>query len=163
MELWLAIDEGFLSREEAADLLQDARRLRRSPLKLRQERGRISESHDRRSVPEARAQAKVKHERVCKVYGVGHAGGKVFIAMQYCEGQSLMREAAQGVRAAHRVRLIHRDIKPPNIMVESSDDGTPRPSVMDFGLAREWDESVTASGAVLGTPHDMPRNRLAER
>ncbi|QDF00109.1 serine/threonine-protein kinase [Myxococcus xanthus] len=261
-EIWLAIDEGILSREEAVALLQDARRLGRSPLKLLQERGRVSEetlaslmrenlaleerpsgeqpsaeqtvtvdpvraeqalapgeadvpafplpgweryqpvrflgqggmgrvflawdprlrrqvalkfvrdeeSHTRRFVSEARAQAKVKHERVCQVYEVGHVGGKVFIAMQYIDGQSLgaqvrsltieqkalvMREAALGVHAAHRVGLIHRDIKPSNIMVEYSDGGTPRPYVMDFGLAREWNESVTASGAVLGTPHYM--------
>ncbi|MCY1046836.1 protein kinase [Corallococcus sp. bb12-1] len=129
-----------------------------------------NEAHTRRFVSEARAQAMVRHERVCQVYEVGHVEGKVFIAMQYIDGQPLsalgrsltveqkalvMREAALGVHEAHRVGLIHRDIKPSNIMVERAEDGTPRPYVMDFGLAREWNEAVTATGAVLGTPHYM--------
>ncbi|RKH12089.1 serine/threonine-protein kinase [Corallococcus sp. CA053C] len=128
------------------------------------------EAHTRRFISEARAQAKVQHERVCQVYEVGHVEGKVFIAMQYIDGQPLsalvrsltveqkalvMREAALGVHEAHRVGLIHRDIKPSNIMVERADGGTPRPYVMDFGLARDWNESMTATGAVLGTPHYM--------
>ncbi|RKH51078.1 protein kinase domain-containing protein, partial [Corallococcus llansteffanensis] len=128
------------------------------------------EVNTRRFISEARAQAKVQHERVCQVYEVGHVDGKVFIAMQYIDGQPLsalvrsltveqkalvMREAALGVHEAHRVGLIHRDIKPSNIMVERAEDGTPRPYVMDFGLARDWNESLTATGAVLGTPHYM--------
>jgi predicted Ser/Thr protein kinase len=237
-EIWLALDEGILSREESEALLEEARRLGRSPLALLHERGRVSketlaslvkegpetpasretgapafplphwdrypfvrflgqggmgrvflaqdprlrrpvalkfvrdddDEHTRRFISEARAQAKVKHERVCQVYEVGHVEGKVFIAMQYIDGQPLsalvraltveqkalvLREAALGVHEAHRVGLIHRDIKPANIMVERAEDGTPRPYVMDFGLAREWNESMTASGAVLGTPHYM--------
>ncbi|NOK21719.1 protein kinase domain-containing protein, partial [Corallococcus carmarthensis] len=128
------------------------------------------EALTRRFISEARAQARVRHERVCQVHEVGHVDGKVFIAMQYIDGQPLsalvgsltveqkalvMREAALGVHEAHRVGLIHRDIKPSNIMVERAEDGTPRPYVMDFGLARDWNESVTATGAVLGTPHYM--------
>lgn len=124
----------------------------------------------RRFLAEARAQAKVNHERVCKVYEVGQVEQKFFIAMQYVEGQPLgalgreltveqkalvLRDAALGVHEAHRVGLIHRDIKPSNIMVERGEDGVPRPYVMDFGLARDWQEGVTVTGTVLGTPHYM--------
>jgi tetratricopeptide (TPR) repeat protein/predicted Ser/Thr protein kinase len=123
-----------------------------------------------RFLSEARAQAKVNHERVCKVYEVGQVGRKVFIAMQYVEGQPLgslvreltveqkalvLRDAALGVHEAHRAGLIHRDLKPSNIMVERGEDGVPRPYVMDFGLARDWNEGVTVTGTVLGTPHYM--------
>jgi len=123
-----------------------------------------------RFLSEARAQAKVNHERVCKVYEVGQVGGKVFIAMQYVEGRPLgalvreltveqkalvLRETALGVHEAHRAGLIHRDLKPSNIMVERGEDGVPRPYVMDFGLARDWNEGVTVTGTVLGTPHYM--------
>ncbi|HZH75353.1 MAG TPA: serine/threonine-protein kinase, partial [Archangium sp.] len=123
-----------------------------------------------RFLSEARAQAKVDHERVCKVYEVGQVGQKFFIAMQYVAGQTLsalvsaltveqkalvLRDAALGVHEAHRVGLIHRDIKPSNIMVERAEDGAPRPYVMDFGLARDWKEGVTVTGAVLGSPHYM--------
>ena len=124
----------------------------------------------RRFLFEARAQARVVHERVCQVYEVGEVQGKPFIAMQYINGLPLnqlaqeltveqkamvLRDAAEGVHAAHRVGLIHRDLKPSNIVVERSQDGSLKPYVMDFGLARDWKEGMTASGSVLGTPHYM--------
>ncbi|WP_257449409.1 serine/threonine-protein kinase [Archangium lipolyticum] len=124
----------------------------------------------RRFLAEARAQARVDHERVCKVYEVGQVDGKVFIAMQYVKGRPLgalvheltveqkarvLRDAALGVHEAHRAGLIHRDVKPSNIMVESGEDGVLRPYVMDFGLASDWKESETVTGTVLGTPHYM--------
>ncbi|HZI16142.1 MAG TPA: serine/threonine-protein kinase, partial [Myxococcus sp.] len=122
----------------------------------------------RRLLAEARAQARVKHERICQVYEVGEVQGRPYIAMQYVDGQSLsqladtltleqkvlvLREAAEGVQAAHRAGLIHRDLKPSNILVERTEDGRLKPYVMDFGLARDWREmGHTAPGSVLGTP-----------
>jgi tetratricopeptide (TPR) repeat protein/predicted Ser/Thr protein kinase len=124
-----------------------------------------------RLLTEARAQARVEHERVCQVYEVGEVRGRPYIAMQYVSGASLgqlattltveqkalvLRDAAEGVHAAHRAGLIHRDLKPSNILVERTEDGRLKPYVMDFGLARDWRESSnTASGSVLGTPHYM--------
>ncbi len=124
-----------------------------------------------RFLSEARAQARVEHERVCQVYEVGEVQGRAFIAMQYVDGLPLnqlagqlsleqtvllLRDAAEGVHAAHRAGLIHRDLKPGNILVERTEDGRLRPYVMDFGLARDWKElGATATGAVLGTPHYM--------
>lgn len=124
----------------------------------------------RRVVAEARAQARVNDDRVCKVYEVGEVAGRVYIAMQYVDGKPLnelvgeltyeqkalvMRGAALGVHEAHRAGLIHRDLKPSNIMVEVGADGALRPFVMDFGIARDWNESATATGTVLGTPQFM--------
>ncbi|HEX8109828.1 MAG TPA: serine/threonine-protein kinase, partial [Kofleriaceae bacterium] len=124
----------------------------------------------RRFVAEARAQARVSHERVCKVYEVGEVEGKVYIAMQHIDGRPLgdlrseltveqiamlVRGAALGVNEAHRAGLIHRDLKPSNIMVERAADGELRSYVMDFGLARDWNEHATMTGTVLGTPHFM--------
>jgi eukaryotic-like serine/threonine-protein kinase len=124
-----------------------------------------------RLLSEARAQARVEHERVCQVYDVGESQGRPFIAMQYLEGQPLhllahelsteqkalvLREAAEGLHAAHHAGLIHRDVKPSNILVERSPEGRLKPYVMDFGLARDWSEpGATATGAVLGTPQYM--------
>ena len=127
------------------------------------------ERHLERFLVEARAQARVNHEHVCKVFEVGEVEGKVFIAMQHIEGKSLdaapglsleqkvivLRDAARGVHEAHRVGIIHRDLKPSNIMVERTEDGTCRTFVMDFGLAREWNQDVTETGSVLGTPAYM--------
>jgi tetratricopeptide (TPR) repeat protein/predicted Ser/Thr protein kinase len=124
----------------------------------------------RRLLSEASAQARVEHERVCKVYEVGEEQGHPFISMQYVDGVPLnlltgrltveqkalvMRDVCDGVHAAHRAGLIHRDLKPSNILVERTEDGRLRPYVMDFGLARDWKEGVTATGSVLGTPHYM--------
>ncbi|HLM43554.1 MAG TPA: serine/threonine-protein kinase, partial [Myxococcaceae bacterium] len=124
----------------------------------------------RRIISEARAQARVVHERVCQVYEVGEFQGRAYIAMQYVEGLPLhelareltveqkavvLRDVALGVHEAHRVGLIHRDLKPSNILVERTPDGGLRPYVMDFGLARDGKEQGTATGSVLGTPHYM--------
>ena len=124
----------------------------------------------RRVVAEARAQARVDDPRVCKVYEVGEVRGRFYIAMQHIDGEPLsvlfdeltfeqkalvVRGAALGVAEAHRVGLIHRDLKPSNIMIERGGDGELRPFVMDFGLARDWTDPATMTGAVLGTPHYM--------
>ncbi|MCP3140772.1 protein kinase domain-containing protein [Pyxidicoccus xibeiensis] len=124
----------------------------------------------RRILSEARAQARVRHERVCEVYEVGEVRGRGYIAMRYVDGQTLgqladtltleqkvlvLRQAAEGVHAAHRAGLIHRDIKPGNILVERTEDGGLAPFVMDFGLAREGRDEGVGQSAVLGTPHYM--------
>lgn len=129
-----------------------------------------NERHVERFMVEARAQARVDHEHVCKVFEVGEVEGRVFITMQHIAGASLdlwsdelsleqkvivLRDAARGVHEAHRVGIIHRDLKPSNIMVERAEDGSLRTFVMDFGLAHEWNQDVTETGAVLGTPAYM--------
>ncbi|MFT3769095.1 MAG: serine/threonine-protein kinase [Minicystis sp.] len=124
-----------------------------------------------RLLQEARAQARIEHEHVCRVYDTGVASGEPYIAMQLIEGEPLghasrhmtleqkvmvMRKVASAVHEAHRVGLIHRDLKPGNILVERADDGSLKPYVVDFGLAREVaDRGQTATGAVLGTPAYM--------
>jgi len=127
----------------------------------------------RRLLSEARSQARVEHERVCQVHEVGEVQSKPYIAMQFVDGLPLdrlsselkltveqkvlvLREAAEGVHAAHRAGLIHRDLKPSNILVERTDDGRFKPFVMDFGLAHDWSEKGTiGSGSAVGTPHYM--------
>nr|WP_225937477.1 serine/threonine-protein kinase [Myxococcus sp. RHSTA-1-4] len=124
----------------------------------------------RRFLSEARAQARVRHERVCEVYEVGEIRGRGYIAMRYVDGQTLgqlagsltleqkvvvLRQAAEGVHAAHRAGLIHRDIKPGNILVERTEDGVLVPFVMDFGLAHEVRDEGAGPGGGLGTPHYM--------
>ncbi|WP_309895547.1 protein kinase domain-containing protein [Archangium sp.] len=123
-----------------------------------------------RFLSEARAQARVRHERVCEVYEVGKVQERAYIAMQYVDGRHLgqlaheltleqkvlaLRGAAEGVHAAHHAGLIHRDLKPSNILLERTEDGGLEPYVLDFGLARDWRDESTATGAVLGTPHYM--------
>ncbi|MBL9041877.1 MAG: protein kinase [Myxococcales bacterium] len=121
---------------------------------------------------EARAQARIDHPAICKVFEVGEVEGKAYIAMQFVDGKSLedafarlslpqkvqlIRDSAEAIHEAHRSGIIHRDIKPANIMVEQSPDGRLRPVVMDFGIAREGTQNsgLTEAGMVMGTPNYM--------
>jgi tetratricopeptide (TPR) repeat protein/predicted Ser/Thr protein kinase len=125
-----------------------------------------------RLLQEARAQARINHPNVCKVYEVGEAGGKAYIAMQFVGGHGLdrvatemalsekvqvLQEVSAAVHEAHRLGVIHRDLKPSNIMVERSEDGRYLPVVMDFGLAYEvhHGHGLTQTGALMGTPSYM--------
>jgi serine/threonine-protein kinase len=124
-----------------------------------------------RFLQEVRSQASIEHEHVCKIYEVGGAERTHFIVMQLIHGEPLdiakermtteqkvkvVKEAAAALHEAHRAGFIHRDIKPGNIMIERGEDGSCKPYVMDFGLAREleaWGQTMT--GAIAGTPAFM--------
>lgn len=121
-----------------------------------------------RFLREARAQARIEHDYVCKIHEVGEVQGKSYISMQFIEGQTLkdvqhsatpfekvllIKKVAEAIHAAHKCGLIHRDIKPLNIMVTRNEKNELRPYVMDFGLAREMDSAgVTSTGIIVGTP-----------
>ncbi|MDI1445410.1 serine/threonine-protein kinase [Polyangium sp. 6x1] len=125
----------------------------------------------RRFLAEARAQARVQHDNVCRVYEVGEADGEPYIAMELIEGVPLdrahpkmtleqkvkvVREVAAALHEAHRLGLVHRDIKPGNIMVMTAEDGSLKPYVVDFGLAREVSSGgETLQNAIVGTPSYM--------
>ncbi len=120
---------------------------------------------------EARAQAGIQHDHVCPVYEVGEADGRPFIVMAFVDGVTLLdaveeigleatvsvvADAADALHAAHRTGLIHRDVKPSNIMVEYFEDRGWHGWVMDFGIAQETTgEDLTVTGATLGTPAFM--------
>ncbi|MBI2839965.1 MAG: protein kinase [Acidobacteria bacterium] len=124
-----------------------------------------------RFMNEARAQARVEHENICKVFEVGEEDGRRYIALQYIPGQALdvaaaqmsldekvrvLIQVAEAVQGAHRLGLIHRDLKPRNIMVDRSESGMWKPYVLDFGLVRDQAApGLTSTGAILGTPAYM--------
>jgi eukaryotic-like serine/threonine-protein kinase len=128
-------------------------------------------NHLKRFLMEARLQARINHENICRVYEAGQVEDKPYIAMQYIEGKTLkdlasqlttlekadvMKHVAAAVHEAHRMGLIHRDLKPVNILVERAADGEWTPYVLDFGIARHAEGSdMTATGLILGTPWYM--------
>ena len=125
-----------------------------------------------RFVREARAMAAVEHPHVVRVYGYGEADGRAYLVMEHVSGGSLadrlrrdgplplpdalatLRQVIDGLEAAWERQLIHRDVKPANILVEQK--GHAR--VADFGLAKPLSvqgdsPSLTFTGLVIGTPH----------
>ena len=141
-----------------------------------------------RLVREAQAMARIAHANVAAVYDVGRHGEQAFVAMELIDGETLARwlsrttrstaeivavfaHAGRGLAAAHSAGLTHRDFKPNNVMV----DRQGRVRVLDFGLARPMgagessspvsvaarvDLTLTASGALLGTPAYMSPEQL---
>ena len=123
-----------------------------------------------RVLNEARLQARVDHPHVCHVHEVGELEGRPFIAMQFIAGTNLrtataglgvervvavFREVCLAVHAAHRIGLIHRDLKPTNVLVSEGEDGELTPFVTDFGLARVGVPGAAHSGFAVGTPGYM--------
>ena len=114
---------------------------------------------------EAQAMAKLSHDNVVRVFDVGTHGDRVFVALEFIDGETLGRwlarerrswqevlplfvQAGRGLAAAHAEGLIHRDFKPENVML----DRRGHVSVMDFGLARP-------AGNTLSSP-DMPHDSV---
>ena len=167
-------------------LAEDSQLDRRVAIKFLTPESTADEQARRRLVREARAAAKLEHPNICAIYEVGEAHGQSFIVMQYVEGETLagliqqrpldLRESlniavqvADALSEAHSRGIVHRDIKPGNIII------TPRgqAKVMDFGLARviagtveseaETESLLTTPGTIVGTmPYMSPEQVRGE-
>ena len=128
---------------------------------------------------EAQFQARLDHPAICRVFEVGTDEELPYIAMERIHGEDLLHtqaelalpqllevlaEIAEAIEAAHEAGLIHRDIKPGNVLLEQDHHGHWRPRVLDFGLARDLEgPGMTVGSGVLGTPAYMaPEQAMGE-
>ncbi|MGD8538872.1 MAG: protein kinase [Candidatus Aminicenantes bacterium] len=119
---------------------------------------------------------KIAHRNVCKMYDLGKDGDTKYISMEYVQGEDLKttikrmgpltvgkaihvaRQVCEGLAEAHRIGVIHRDLKPRNIMIDR--DGNAR--IMDFGIAASHEvKEISDSRIMLGTPHYMSPEQVS--
>jgi serine/threonine protein kinase len=127
---------------------------------------------------EMKLSRKVAHRHVCRMYDLNEEGLLVYISMEYVPGEDLKsfirrsghlnedkaldlaRQIAEGLAEAHRLGVIHRDLKPQNIMIDR--DGNAK--IMDFGIARSLHaRGLTATGIIIGTPEYMSPEQAEAR
>ena len=124
----------------------------------------------------------ISHPNVAQVYDFGEHGNLMYLCMEFIEGQSMQEviekdgvmhpdmvadvimQSASALEAAHAQHVLHRDIKPDNIMLARNTDGTYRVKLVDFGIARAMastDKRLTQTGMVVGTPEFMSPEQIA--
>src|SRR5271165_5488720 len=144
-------------------------------LKVISEKYLGDESARLRFLREARAAAKLRHSNVASVLHLGRTGNSYFYAMEFVEGETLENlikrsgplevklaleiatQVAAGLAAVHKQKLVHRDIKPGNIMVSVEEDSTVTAKIIDLGLAKPapdapTEAAISTPGAFAGTP-----------
>jgi len=130
-----------------------------------------------RFLREAQAAAALHHPNICPIYDVGEVEGAPYLTMAFIAGEplsrrisaakpwptaaavELVRKLAQALQTAHQRGVIHRDLKPGNIMMDERSE----PIVMDFGLAKRADfvgSQLTQQGEMFGTPAYMPPEQI---
>src|ERR1700758_4428227 len=144
-------------------------------LKVISERYLGDESTRLRFMREARAAASVRHPNVASVFHLGRSGDSYFYAMEFVEGETLQNlikrsgrlevklaleiatQIAAGLAAIHKQKLVHRDIKPGNIMVSLEEGGAVTAKIIDLGLAKPAPDApaqaaISMPGGFAGTP-----------
>ncbi len=154
---------------------QDTRLHRPVALKFMHPSYSFDETARARFLREAHSAATLDHPSLCAIHEVGSSDdGWLFLAMPLYAGETLharlarhgsipvrealeiARQIAEGLQVAHAAGVVHRDLKPGNVMLLP--DGTAR--ILDFGLAKARDQSLTESGAVLGTVSHMAPEQI---
>jgi eukaryotic-like serine/threonine-protein kinase len=152
-------------------LAEDEELGRRVAIKILNDRHASDESFVERFRREAKNAAGLSHPNIVSVYDRGEAEGTYYIAMEYLEGRSLKerivaegplpisaaievtRQVLRAVGFAHRRGIVHRDIKPHNVLLaqDTPGDGEARFKVTDFGISRTAASQMTEAGSIVGT------------
>src|SRR5262249_21451778 len=146
-------------------LAEDQELGRRVAIKILDDRHANDDQFVERFRREAKNAASLSHPNIVSIYDRGEAEGTYYIAMEYLDGRSLKeliisrgpapigiaidyaRQILAAVRFAHRHGIVHRDIKPHNVLV----DAEGRLKVTDFGIARAGASQMTEAGSIIGT------------
>src|ERR1041385_102422 len=146
-------------------LAEDQELGRRVAIKILDERHAADQQFVERFRREAKNAAGLSHPNIVSIYDRGEAEGTYYIAMEYLDGRSLKelilsrgpapmsvavdyaRQILSALRFAHRNGIVHRDIKPHNVLV----DGEGHVKVTDFGIARAGASQMTEEGSIIGT------------
>ncbi|MEM7311293.1 MAG: serine/threonine-protein kinase [Planctomycetota bacterium] len=164
-------------------LAEDGRLGRRVALKVLTGFASLSSEHLLRFHREAALASRLDHPGLCSVYESDTIDGVPYVAMRYVEGETLAAKiadarrrgaalaprdvlgwvvtASRALAVAHRAGIVHRDVKPANLMITPAGE----PVVLDFGLARELDgagTTLTRTGELFGTPAYMAPEQLDE-
>jgi len=157
---------------------RDAELARLVALKLPRATAFSSADEEQRFLTEARSAARLAHPNIVPVHEIAHERDLTYIVSEYIEGETLadrierqsvshrraaqwVAEVADALHYAHSQKVVHRDVKPSNILIDTED----RPHVTDFGLARDTagEVGVTVEGQIVGTPAYMsPEQAAAE-
>jgi len=158
-------------------LAEDTRLMRKVALKFLPIHLAANDDIKSRFLREAQAVAKLNHPNIVTIHDVSEYGGRPYFVMEHVEGQSLHHFAhdeslpvetiieyaiqiCQGIGEAHRAKIIHRDIKTSNIVVDSKG----RARLLDFGLAAvAGDDKLTKTGSTLGTVAYMSPEQVSGR
>lgn len=158
-------------------LAEDTRLMRKVALKFLPAHLAANEDVKNRFFREAQAVAKLNHPNIVTIHDVSEYGGRPYFVMEHVEGQSLHHFAhdeplpvdtiidyaiqiCQGIGEAHRAKIVHRDVKTSNIVIDSKG----RARLLDFGLAAvAGDDKLTKTGSTLGTVAYMSPEQVSGR
>ena len=171
--------DGFLKRGGMGAVYRGTHLMLNKPVAIKLIKLELVSSSEvvQRFLREARAAAHLSHPNIVTVHDLGQTpDGMLYIVMELVPGSSLkeviqaegaweakrvvrlVKAIASALGVAHRNNVVHRDLKPQNIMVTRDSDGNEIPKLLDFGIAKTLEPTspaLTSTGMVLGTPHYM--------
>lgn len=146
-------------------------------VKILTDSGMLDEDTKKRFLREAQTAGAISHENIIRVYDFGEHEGRPYMVMEYLQGNDLraaiqqgqlttvaeklkvLVQLARGMKHIHELGIIHRDLKPDNVFMSQAGNV----KLMDFGIAKTKDLSITRTGYTLGTPYYMAPEQVTSK